>query len=263
VADGRDGAVPTPAAAGVVGGMPASLVVPGDPAEDRGSRLCAGAVAAAADQLDLEDGKERLGDRVVQARPGAAHGTPQPQPFADVDTGGRGVLAPTYSLSVWKMVAGILLRPRVATAAWSASPTRPASCRSPIDQPSRCREARASSDARYSQPSSVGMKVRWSHQATSIRSGSNSRPSRSGAGGAAASGLVRPRRRRGRWPTMPWSAISRSTRLWFTRQRRRRSSWATRGDPSVKPRRVRCGVCLLSMRDILSSEVSCLRGEVH
>src|SRR5829696_3378230 len=77
----------------VVGGMQASLVVPGDPAEDRGSRLGAGAVVAAADQLDLEGGQERLGDGVVQARPGATHGAAKPQLLADVDAGGRGIFA--------------------------------------------------------------------------------------------------------------------------------------------------------------------------
>src|SRR5829696_8282897 len=65
--------------------------------------------------------------------------------------------APTYSLSVWKMVASIRARPRMATAAWSASPTRPASWWVPIDQPTRCLEARSSTLASYSQPSSVGM----------------------------------------------------------------------------------------------------------
>ena len=86
-------------------------------------------------------------------------------------------------------------------------------------------------EARYSQPSSVGIQVMSPHQATSGRSGSNSRPSRSGAGAAPASGLVKLRRRRGRWPTMPWARISRSTRLWLARQPRRRSSAVTRGAP--------------------------------
>jgi hypothetical protein len=31
------------------------------------------------DELDLEGGDERLGDGVIQARPNAAHGTPQSQ----------------------------------------------------------------------------------------------------------------------------------------------------------------------------------------
>jgi hypothetical protein len=33
----------------------------------------------AVDELDLEGGEERLGDGVIQARPNAAHGMPQPQ----------------------------------------------------------------------------------------------------------------------------------------------------------------------------------------
>jgi group II intron reverse transcriptase/maturase len=78
------------------GGPPARAVptaIPGDPAEDRGARLGAGAVVAAVDQLDLEGGEERLGDGVIQAGASAAHGPPQPQPLADVDAGGRGVFA--------------------------------------------------------------------------------------------------------------------------------------------------------------------------
>ena len=39
-------------------------------------------------------------------------------------------------------------------------------------------------EARYSQPSSVGIQVTSPHQATSGWSGSNSRPNRSGAGAA-------------------------------------------------------------------------------
>jgi hypothetical protein len=58
--------------------------------------------------------------------------------------------------SVWKIVSSIRCRPRVATADASASQTSRASWWSPIDQPSRCREARSMTDARYSQPSSVG-----------------------------------------------------------------------------------------------------------
>src|SRR5215208_5801160 len=76
----------------VVGGVQASLVVPGDPAEDRGPRLGGGAVVAAVNQLDLEGGEERLSDGVIQAGAGAAHGAPQPEPVADLDAGGRGVL---------------------------------------------------------------------------------------------------------------------------------------------------------------------------
>jgi hypothetical protein len=59
--------------------------------------------------------------------------------------------------SVWKIVSCIRRRPRVATAASSAPVTRAASWWAPIDQPSRCREARSMTLARYSQPSSVGM----------------------------------------------------------------------------------------------------------
>jgi hypothetical protein len=64
----------------VVGGVQASLVVPGDPTEDRGSRLGAGAVVVAVDQLDLEGGEEGLGDGVIQARPGAAIDRRSPSP---------------------------------------------------------------------------------------------------------------------------------------------------------------------------------------
>ena len=59
--------------------------------------------------------------------------------------------------SVWKIVASICWRPRVATAASRASVTSLALWSSPIDQPSRCRDASSSTLARYSQPSSVGM----------------------------------------------------------------------------------------------------------
>ena len=59
--------------------------------------------------------------------------------------------------SVWKIVPSRRFTPRVAVAASKASQTSLASCRVPIDQPSRCREARSMTEARYSQPSSVGM----------------------------------------------------------------------------------------------------------
>jgi hypothetical protein len=101
-------------------------------------------------------------------------------------------------LSVWKIVPGSLPSPRAATAASSAPVTKPASCRSLMDQPIRCREARSMTLARYSHPSSVGMQVMSPHQATLGWSGSNRRPSRSGAGKVLVSGLVKLRRRRGR-----------------------------------------------------------------
>src|SRR4029450_8506381 len=75
------------------GGMQPTAVVPGDPGEDRGSCVGAGAVVVSVDQLDLEGGEPALGDGVVQARPGAAHGAAQPQPLAGIDTGSRGVFA--------------------------------------------------------------------------------------------------------------------------------------------------------------------------
>src|SRR5829696_7403035 len=77
----------------VVGGVQPALVVPGDPAEDRGARLGAGAVVVSVDELDLEGGEERLSDGVIQAGAGAAHGAPQPEPVADLDAGGRGVFS--------------------------------------------------------------------------------------------------------------------------------------------------------------------------
>jgi hypothetical protein len=86
--------------------------------------------------------------------------------------------------SVGKRVSGIGDRPRVVTAAWRASQTSTASWWALIDQPSRCREARSITEARDSQPSSVGIQVTSPHQATSGRSGSNRRPSKSGAGAA-------------------------------------------------------------------------------
>jgi hypothetical protein len=49
-------------------------------AENRGSRFGTGAVMLAVDELDLEGGEQRLGDGVIQARPNAAHGTPQSRP---------------------------------------------------------------------------------------------------------------------------------------------------------------------------------------
>src|SRR5215213_6244071 len=82
----------------VVGGMQPTEVVPGDPAEDRGPRLSAGAVVAAVDQLDLEGGKERLGDCVVQAGAGAAHRLAQPQPVAGGTAGRRGVFGAAISM---------------------------------------------------------------------------------------------------------------------------------------------------------------------
>jgi hypothetical protein len=51
----------------VVGGVQPMDVLPGDPAEGRGSCLGAGAVVAAVDQLHLEGGEPALGDGVVQA----------------------------------------------------------------------------------------------------------------------------------------------------------------------------------------------------
>jgi hypothetical protein len=60
--------------------------------------------------------------------------------------------------------------------------------------------------------------------------GSNSLPTRSGIGAAASSRRVRLRRRRGRWLTPAWR-ISRSTRLWLTRQPRRHNSAVTPGAP--------------------------------
>src|SRR5215208_3213918 len=162
--------------------MQPESVVPGDPAKDGGAGLGASAVVGSVDQFDFEGGEEALGDGVVQTRAGAAHGAPQPQPLAGLDAGGGGVFSPP--LSVWKIVVGMRARPRVATAASRAQVTSRASWWLPIDQPSRCREAKSSTLARYSQPSSVGIQVTSPHQATSTRSGSNSRPSRSGAGAA-------------------------------------------------------------------------------
>ena len=175
VAGGRDGAaVPTPAAAGsrwwsaADGGCTRRSSGRSRPAPG------AGAVVAAVDQLDLEGGEERLGDGVVQARAGAAHGTPQPQPLADVDAGGRGVFAAAVG------VEDRAVHP-AADRGWRRPPParhRPgqASWWSPIDQPSRWREAR-SSTAGQVQPALVGGDVgEVAAQATSGRSGRTAAP---------------------------------------------------------------------------------------
>ena len=56
-------------------------------------RFGAGAILLAVDELDLEGDGYRLGDGAIQARPSAAHGTPQPQPVTAVHAGRRGGLA--------------------------------------------------------------------------------------------------------------------------------------------------------------------------
>jgi len=65
----------------VVGRVPPTVVIPGDPGEDRRPRLGAGVEPTAVDQLDFERGEEALGDGVIQARPGATHRPPRPQPL--------------------------------------------------------------------------------------------------------------------------------------------------------------------------------------
>lgn len=141
--------------------------------------------------------------------------------------------APVYSppLSEWK-ITPVTSPPRTAAAMHSAALANAASWRPPIANPGSRREARSSTMARYSLPSSVGISVRSPHHFWLIRSAPKSRPTRSGIGAAALSGRVSDRRLRfGDRPTRPWRAIEAATVFTDTAQPASTRSSHTRGDP--------------------------------
>jgi hypothetical protein len=94
------------------------VVVVLDPGRDPGPGRRLGRVVLDAPQLELQGGVPRLDDRVIQRRPGPAHGLGDGKPLAGSPEVGRGVLL-RLPWSVCMMTPGTA-PPRTATAITSA-----------------------------------------------------------------------------------------------------------------------------------------------
>ena len=182
-----------------------------------------------AEQLPLQRREAALRRGVVEARPGPAHRLADP-PASCRPCANR-----------WRCI-----RCRGRSGRWCRrrhrrAPPRPSSSRrwrarrrdAPTARTRRsAREARSSTVAKYSLPSSVGTSVRSPHHLWLIAGAVKSRLTRSGTGGAALSGRVnQPRRVLVGRATRPWRAIDASTLFFDTRHPSSTRSASTRGDP--------------------------------
>lgn len=124
--------------------------------------------------------------------------------------------------------------PRTAVATWIAALANAASGCSLAGAPSRRREYRSSTVARYSLPSSVGISVMSPHQRQFGAGAVKSRPSRSGNFGAFRSCFVVLEGRFFFRPTKPWRRIESATVFTDTdHPASTRSAWI-RGEPYVR-----------------------------
>ena len=162
------------------------MVVTVDEPCDLGAGLGFGGEAASGQQLPFEGGVETFRRSIIQCRPDPSHRLDHPQSITGVSEE-----IPTYSppLSVWKITPE-MVPPRVAAAMHRAARASRESWCSPIANPGIRREAKSSTVAKYSLPSSVGISVRSPHHLWLIAEALKPRLTRSGIGAAALSGRV-------------------------------------------------------------------------
>src|SRR4051794_10042385 len=147
------------------------------------------------------------------------------------------------------------LPPRVATAIFIAAHASSASGCNDVAAPSRRREYRSITVARYNfgpRPSGpVGISVMSPTHLAFGRSAVKSRLSRSGNLGAVLSCLVNPFRRLIRRATKPWRRIESATVFSLTFQPTARRSWTNRGEPCnprALPNAIRTARSMVSRR---------------